>query len=289
MSDNIEDNETVFEETEGKPKKSHRTSRSRKIRNRSYKTLATFIMWSAFVSIWLFFFAIDFTIIENASMIVATLIWFGGMNGVIWTPEKIGPSGTGRRTRISIFVSVTWVALMILWFPFFADPFTGYQNTALIITAFLIFIGIVGGMWLNAVPGPMGEERSSMIGSMAIFLIWMIFLVIWLWFFAEGYQLEQNIAIGILSTILAFGLIFGIIYKTSLKTDRMNVEGVAEVGLFLAWLLLLVGWFWFLAVDFNIYQNFAIVFISFIIFAGIAFLRGRKKWSSIEDLDFDDE
>ncbi|MBD3404618.1 MAG: hypothetical protein GF411_00605 [Candidatus Lokiarchaeota archaeon] len=290
MNDKIENNDTDPQEDESVSETPRTTKRSRRIRNKSYKTLATFIAWSAFVSIWLFFFAIDFTIIENASMVIASLIWFGGMNGVIWTPDRVIPSKSAGRTRATIFISVTWLALLILWFPFFADPFTGYQNTALLIASFVIFIGLVGGMWLRAVPGPIGDERNMIIATFSVFLLWQIFLVIWLWWYAPIYQFEQNVAIGILSSVIAIALIFGSAARISKRLDE-DFQGIAEVGLFLTWLLLLVGWFWFFAGDFNTYQNFAIVFISMILFAGIAFIRGRKKWttmSELEELDFKD-
>jgi len=55
--------------------------------------------------------------------------------------------GFGWRVSLSIIVFFAAIAFVVLWLFFFADAFTLYQNLAVLLATFLIFIGVMGAAW----------------------------------------------------------------------------------------------------------------------------------------------
>jgi hypothetical protein len=103
-------------------------------------------------------------------------------------------------------------------------------------------------------------------------IIWVIFLIAWLAFFAEGYRVGQNIAI-LIASLLVLILIYGFIWGSwSLKKipkdkrEMMNIAGFKwRVGISIVipiiMMIFLIYWFYFISDDISWYQNIAIVLI----------------------------
>jgi hypothetical protein len=262
-----------------------RARRSSSVQKKSQATLGGFIAWAAFVVVWLFFFAIEFGIFENIAVAVSSFIVIGGIIALIWTGGTMGPTGMEKRARVSILSGVLWIAFIILWLPFFAESYNINKNAAVLLTSLLILIGVNGVAWIGITPEAARKEmgKRPSVGGV-VFVLWLIFVDYWFWFQADIYVWEYNIAIILLSIIVLCALEIGVFYSV---TKRVGGE-IKGAGLFFGWLIVLFIWFYFFAEPFNVYQNFAIVFMSFMIFGAIAVFWGRRQWREVESLDWDD-
>ncbi len=261
-------------------------ARSRKVQRRRNQnsTILTFIGWSAFIAIWLFFFAVDFGIFENIAVAIASLLFALGIVGMIYAPIEAGPVGSAKRIRLSIFIILTEIAFIILWIPFFWEYYTGYQNMAVILLSFIIFILVAGATWIGAAPDLMQTQLGRRpAAGITVLILWLAFLDYWLWFQAESYPWEQNLAIGILSLMIVGAIEIGIFWK--MGDRKVEVKGI---GIFYGWLIVLFIWFWFFGEPFNVYQNFAVFFISFVAFFAIAYFLGTREARELESLDWEE-
>jgi len=62
-------------------------------------------------------------------------------------PEKM-PPGLASRIAVSIVVGVAWLVFLIIFFAFYADRFTVYQNLAVFIASILVVVAITIPMWV---------------------------------------------------------------------------------------------------------------------------------------------
>ena len=116
--------------------------------------------------------------------------------------------------------------------------------------------------------------------SIAIFFAWIVFLIIWLFFVASDYNAFQNIAVILISIIVAIGLLavlwvpWGLRYSSRLgqsaatMTKPKKIISASGVSGF-AWLIFLIVWLFFYAGDYDIYQNLAIIIVSLLALGGI--------------------
>lgn len=256
-----------------------------RMRRKSYGSMGSFLVWAAFLVAWLFFFAADFGIFENIAVAIASFVLIGGVNAIIWIPPTAGPGDSAWRVRLSTVSAVVWVAFIVLWLPFFAESFSLNRNVAILLTSFLIFIAINAGAWVS-VAGDFREEigRRPTVGII-VGVLWLLFIDYWMWFQADAYVWEQNVAILLLATMIVFPLEVGI-FATFRSGHRGEVGGVA---LAFVWMLALFVWFWFYAAPFNVYQNLAVVLVSLFIFVAIGMALGRRYWPGIDDMDWKDD
>jgi len=121
------------------------------------------------------------------------------------------------------------------------------------------------------------------------FFGWLIFIIIWLAFFASDYSWEKNFAILLLSILVAFMLLGGMwgiwsirkIPRSEWKVFRIRGfkwRIVASIGLPFAALLFLIIWFWSYAEPYSVWQNIA-VFIVVLLFLGGTLGGIWAKWS----------
>jgi hypothetical protein len=123
--------------------------------------------------------------------------------------------------------------------------------------------------------------------SIAVFFGWLIFLIIWLFFYATDYSVFQNLAMILVSIIAGIGILAGTWVSWGLRfakhfdhcVPEMHkpkwpsvLSGIAGVG----WLTFIVIWLFFYADDFSGYQNLAIVIVSVMVLAGIS----TAAWAS---------
>ena len=130
------------------------------------------------------------------------------------------PKPQGWRVSLSIAMGVGWLIFLILWLAFYAGDYTAYQNIAIILASILLVFLVLGGSWaswgLKHIPkegkemmktsGFAGRVSISIVLPLAMFIFW----IIWFFFFAEGYNIYQNIAILIVSVLGLGGILGGI-------------------------------------------------------------------------------
>ncbi len=254
------------------------------------------VVWFIFLVIWILVFSGGFGIYENIGIGLASLLIIGAVNVILWVPS----AGEGRGARISALGGIGWLTFMVLWLPFSNNfaliyPIDAYQNMAIILASFLIMICVVIAPWGFEISVGIETDAPGLAfrakGSMAGFLIWLLFIVIWLWFFAGNplYALtgNQNVAI----TLISFAVFAAILGGMWLPWARRRGEGPENwwaIGLAFAWVILLAVWFWFFAGDFNAYQNFAVFLVSLLIIAAISGGAQWKKYRDFEAMDWED-
>lgn len=251
------------------------------------------VIWFIFLILWIVFFAAGFGIYENIGVGLASLMIIGAVNVLLWVPSH-GDEGGGR---ISALGGIGWLTFLVLWLPFYNDialiyPINGYQNISIILASFLLMLLVVIVPWRSQITVEIDGETpglaSRVKGTMVGLVLWLVFIVIWMWFFAEGMPTDnQNIAVFLLS----FAIFSAIIVGMWLPWSRRRGEGPENwwaIGLAFAWVILLAVWFWFFANDFNAYQNFAVFLVSLLIIAVISGGGQWKKYRDFESMDWDD-
>lgn len=132
--------------------------------------------------------------------------------------DKEEPKPPGWKVSLSIGVGVGWLIFVLIWLAFFAGEYTGYHNFAIILISILLAFIILGGSWaswgLKQIPKE-GKKMmktagfvSRVVASIIVPFALMIFWIVWFFFYAEDFNIYQNIAIFIVS-ILAIGGILG--------------------------------------------------------------------------------
>jgi hypothetical protein len=109
---------------------------------------------------------------------------------------------------------------------------------------------------------------------------WLVFLVLWLFFYATAYPWQKNLAIFLLSILVIVGILglpwaaWGLRFRSPAEKAMWDIKGFrwrvwVSVVLVLAVFVFLIYWFWFLAESYNIYQNIAIFIVSFLVMGGL--------------------
>ena len=109
---------------------------------------------------------------------------------------------------------------------------------------------------------------------------WLVFLILWLFFYASNYSGYQNFAIIILS-ILAVAvvlsgpwIIWGMKHQTKEEKEMWKTQGfrwrVWLSGILaIVLVFFLIYWFWYQAATYDLYQNIAIFIVSILIIGGV--------------------
>ncbi len=262
--------------------------RSRRItqKNKGYVSGASFIAWVVFASVWLLFFAVDYGIFENIAIVSSAFVVFLAANALFWIPSTAGPYGSGGRTKLSSLLGFGWLIFVIMWWPFYGEFFSVYQNYAISLLSIVIVLVLIGGAFISVTGGgDMKRESGALTG---VFIGWFSFLILWLWFYAGSYTLNQNIAITIFSFVVALLLFVGIL-RSAFSNSEEGPDSWLPFAIFICWLLFLSLWFGMFAIDFNGYQNAGIIILSFLALAGIVYAASKRQYDSVDSLDFDDE
>jgi len=255
------------------------------------------VIWIIFLIVWIFFFAGDFGIYENIGIALASLLAIGAVNVAVWVPSH-GEEGGGR---ISALGGIFWLMFLVLWLPFANDinliyPIFPYKNISIVLASFLLMLLIVMAPWRReitiSIDGSTPEGVVPRVkGTLGGFVLWLVFIVIWMWFFADHPMLalsgNQNVAIILFSFVIYAAIVVG----AWLPWARRRGEGPENwwaIGLAFAWVIFLGIWFWSFAYLFNDYQNFAVFLVSLLVIAAVS---GGAQWKRIRDfesLDWDD-
>jgi len=134
-------------------------------------------------------------------------------------PEILKEKGFGWRVGASIFIVFAWLAFLIIWLFFYASEWDVFQNIAIFLVSIIVGIGLLAGIWASwgiryasthkkTEPSMKMKSKWSTIVSAVAGVGWLIFLVVWLFFYANDYSGYQNLAIFIAS-LLVLGAISG--------------------------------------------------------------------------------
>jgi len=127
------------------------------------------------------------------------------------------------------------------------------------------------------IPKPSGWRVSL---SIVMGVGWLIFLIIWLAFYAGNYSFNKNIAIILISILVLIVVLGGSWAAWGLKQipeegkEMMRKTGFKTrviISIFIPFVLMifLIIWFYFYADNFNIYQNFAVFLVSILVVGGV--------------------
>jgi len=131
--------------------------------------------------------------------------------------EKELKEGEGWRVSLSIIVGVGWLIFLILWLFFYASDYSVYKNVSIVMMSLLIMAIILGVPWTFWGMKFRTKQEIKMwktkgfkwriwLSIIIVFLL-IIFLIYWFWSMAEDYDVYQNIAIFIVSLLIAGGIL----------------------------------------------------------------------------------
>jgi hypothetical protein len=122
------------------------------------------------------------------------------------------------RVGLSIIVVFGWLAFMIVWLFFYADEYDVFQNIAIFLVSVIVGIGILSAAWatwgmryasrFGGHGTEWGKPKGTWILNTVAGLGWLIFIIVWLFFYADDYSGYQNLAIFIVS-LLVLGAVSG--------------------------------------------------------------------------------
>ncbi len=126
--------------------------------------------------------------------------------------EVFGTPGFAWRVGLSIFVVFGWLAFFIIWLFFYAGDYGVFQNIAVLLVSIIIGIGTLAAAWATwgikyaSKFGGQGMQWTKPKGAWILNAVagvgWVIFLIIWLFYYADDYSGYQNLAIFILSLLV---------------------------------------------------------------------------------------
>ena len=116
--------------------------------------------WLIFVILWFAFYASNYSWEKNLAVfllsILVVFLLLGGM-WAIWSLRLIPKKGweifkiSGFRWRIitSIIIPIGSIVILITWFWYYAEPFSVWQNIAVLLVVLLMMGGVLGVIWVR--------------------------------------------------------------------------------------------------------------------------------------------
>ena len=128
-----------------------------------------------------------------------------------------GTKGLAWKVTVSILAGIGWLVFLIVWLFFYAKNYLWEKNLAIFLFSILVLCGIVGVPWAFwAIKNRSQEEKEMWKIKGFRWRVWVsiivalgviIFLIYWFWILAEPYDIYQNIAIFIVSFLIAGGIL----------------------------------------------------------------------------------
>ena len=128
-------------------------SRRKRTKIQEYASVASMIVWMAFLLVWLFFFASGYGIFENIAVVLIALFIVVALNAIAWIPIEEG----GWKARTSAVSGIVWIVFVIVWIFFFAGPYGIYENIGIGIASLLLIGALNVLLWVPTV----GEGRGA--------------------------------------------------------------------------------------------------------------------------------
>ncbi len=130
--------------------------------------------------------------------------------------DMLSTPGFAWRVGLSIMVVFGWLAFLIIWLFFYAGEYDVFQNIAIFLVSIIVSIGILAAAWATwgiryaSRFGGHGAECTKPKGTWVLNMVaglgWLIFLIIWLYFYAGDYNGYQNLAI-LITSLLVLGAV----------------------------------------------------------------------------------
>lgn len=144
---------------------------------------------------------------------------------------------------VTILVGTLWLAGILLFWAFWASRFDWFQNLVIVVASFITAGGLIGAAWVSTGLGMYPRERGTpgrrwrneedmkeedwegppwrfarriawrIAFSVVLLFGFIAFTIIWLFFFAGGFNIYQNFAVAIMA-LLAFGGIGAAVWAT---------------------------------------------------------------------------
>ncbi len=174
---------------------------------------AAAIIWMIFIVLWLPF-ANDFsasiytiTFYQSVAIVIASLFLMLLVTiAPWWSKMEISIDGrveAGMRPKATVGMFYLWLIVLVAWMWFIADTYTGYQNVSAVLISFAMFCGIILGMWYSWANAR--DEGPESWFSIGLTFAWVITIALWFWFFADTFDVYQNIAVFIVSLLAVAG------------------------------------------------------------------------------------
>ncbi len=127
--------------------------------------------------------------------------------------------GLKWRVGLSILLGIGWLSFVLIWLLFFADGFSIYRNLAILFLSLLLTGAVLTATWLSY--GMRMAEYSSpectewmglrsmrlcMIATLLLWGAWAGLVIGWLYLVADAMSGYQNIAVLLISFLLAAGV-----------------------------------------------------------------------------------
>lgn len=142
---------------------------------------------------------------------------------IIIEGDMTGRRSPGWRAPLSTATGIGWLVFVIIWLFFYAGDYHIYQNLGIVLLSILVVALILGTAWathalrnmtiLEEVMMEVGGFKGRLIASIIVPFGLMIFLVLWLFFYAVHFDIYQNIAIIIVSILVMVGIL-GVVWKS---------------------------------------------------------------------------
>ncbi|HWR27811.1 MAG TPA: hypothetical protein VN377_05180 [Candidatus Thermoplasmatota archaeon] len=128
--------------------------------------------------------------------------------------------GLGWRVLLSILVGVGWLVFLVLWLFFYAKYYAWEKNVAIFLLSLLLLIWVLGVPWAYWTYKKQTSDEKEMWRqkgfrwrfwvSIGVGFSVILFLIYWFWVFAEPFDIYQNLAIFIVTLLIAGGLVAAI-------------------------------------------------------------------------------
>lgn len=133
-----------------------------------------------------------------------------GPDDILSTP------GFAWRVGLSIVVVFGWLAFLIIWLFFYAGDYDVFQNIAIFLVSIIVGIGTLAAAWatwgiryaskLSGGGHECMKPKGTWVLNTVAGLCWVVFLIVWLYFYAGDYSGYQNLAI-LITSLLVLGAV----------------------------------------------------------------------------------
>ena len=114
--------------------------------------------WLVFLIVWFAFYATPYPWEQNFAIILLSIIVMFLLLGGTWAmwgirmipkeeKEKMKAAGFRSRILVSIILPLAAMIFLIVWFWYYAIPYSIWQNIAIILVTLLIIGGVLGSIW----------------------------------------------------------------------------------------------------------------------------------------------
>ncbi|NWF95539.1 MAG: hypothetical protein HXY34_05315 [Candidatus Thorarchaeota archaeon] len=251
--------------------KKKRLSRHARNRLKAYAAGGALLAWIVFLVLWLLIYASGFEFAQNAAVVVASFFLDVGLVAVVYSGQEFGR--TRWRIKATVGLTTLLIVFLIMWPAFISQYFGYYQGWAVVAAVILSFLTVIPIIWMTAGPVVFLPGRVQAVAAM--FVLWSILVVVWLWFFADGHTGYHNVAI-----MMGFILVLLLVNIGSVKVTvgDEKIQGTRPLGLLFLWFVVIIAWFWFFAEGLTGYQNAALVLVSFVLLVLLAYLSERPRY-----------